>query len=282
VTRPPDSLVEDAMRALADLALDTTAPVSTSDLGVEELLLVRAAGFRPLGLVLGCRVVHAKRRQAGRWADSRELGTLTTAISLAREEAMGHLQDEAARLGADGVVGVRLSVEGLGRGGWGPDQAEVTALGTAVVASPAAPGPEGGWRQPAGRPFTSALSGQDFWALLQAAHQPLGLVLGSCVQHVGPRDPGTVLAALGRNVELPAYTRLLYDARELALQRMQTEARGLAADGVVGVRLRQGGDSWGPHTWEFLAVGTAVRGWHRTQQPPTPQLVLGLDDRQRG
>lgn len=181
-----------------------------------------------------------------------------------------------------GVVGVRLSVEGLGRGGWGPDQAEVTALGTAVVASPAAPGPEGGWRQPAGRPFTSALSGQDFWALLQAAHQPLGVVLGSCVQHVGPRDPGTVLAALGRNVELPAYTRLLYDARELALQRMQTEARGLAADGVVGVRLRQGGDSWGPHTWEFLAVGTAVHGWHRTQQPPTPQLVLGLDDRQRG
>lgn len=270
------------MRALADLALDATAPVSTSDLGVEELLLVRAAGFRPLGLVLGCRVVHAKRRQAGRWADSRELGTLTTAISLAREEAMGHLQDEAARLGADGVVGVRLSVEGLGRGGWGPDQAEVTALGTAVVASPAAAGPEGGWRQPGGRPFTSALSGQDFWALLQAAHQPLGLVLGSCVQHVGPRDPGTVLGALGRNVELPAYTRLLYDARELALQRMQTEARGLAADGVVGVRLRQGGDSWGAHTWEFLAVGTAVRGWHRTQQPPAPQLVLGLDDRQRG
>lgn len=269
------------MRALADLALDATAPVSTSDLGVEELLLVRAAGFRPLGLVLGCRVVHAKRRQAGRWADSRELGTLTTAISLAREEAMGHLQDEAARLGADGVVGVRLSVEGLGRGGWGPDQAEVTALGTAVVASPAAAGPEGGWRQPEGRPFTSALSGQDFWALLQAAHQPLGLVLGSCVQHVGPRDPGTVLAALGRNVELGVHAAALRRARACLAAHAD---RGPRARG--GRRRRgpaaAGWDSWGAHTWEFLAVGTAVRGWHRTQQPSAPQLVLGLDDRERG
>jgi len=35
------------------------------------------------------------------------------------------------------------------------------------------------------------------------------------------------IAQTGRNVELPNYTQALYEARELAMQRMQTEAQEL-------------------------------------------------------
>jgi hypothetical protein len=36
------------------------------------------------------------------------------------------------------------------------------------------------WPNDAGRPFTSDLSGQDFWTLLQAGYAPLGMVMGTC------------------------------------------------------------------------------------------------------
>ena len=40
---------------------------------------------------------------------------------------------------------------------------------------------------------------------------------------------------MGRNVEMPNYTQALYDARELAMERMQAEAEALEAEGIVGV-----------------------------------------------
>ena len=37
----------------------------TSDLSVNEFLLVKEAGFEPLGLVVGCSMSHRSRRYAG-------------------------------------------------------------------------------------------------------------------------------------------------------------------------------------------------------------------------
>ena len=39
---------------------------------------------------------------------------------------------------------------------------------------------------------------------------------------------------IGQNVELPQFTEALYDARELAMSRMQAEAEQLRAEGIVG------------------------------------------------
>jgi uncharacterized protein YbjQ (UPF0145 family) len=78
------------------------------------------------------------------------------------------------------------------------------------------------------------------WALLRTGKNPVGLVMGSCVYAVTFRGPvGTFNQAL-RNVELPLYTQALYDARELAMTRMQREAADLSADGIVGVELGDG------------------------------------------
>src|SRR3954469_5913408 len=81
----------------------------TSDLTVNEFLLVREAGFDPLGLVMGSSIYHIGF-QLGRVFQNMELDVLTQAMYQARELAMTRMEEEADVLGADGIVGVRLEV----------------------------------------------------------------------------------------------------------------------------------------------------------------------------
>jgi len=244
------------------------AGLFTSDLSVNEFLLVKQAGFEPLGLVVGSSIYHIGIQMAG-WKKSQELTVLSEAMYSARQLAMTRMEEEADQLGADGVVGVRLDI---GRYEWGQDMAEFIAIGTAVKHG------EGVLhRAPNGRPFTSDLSGQDFWTLLRTGHRPVGMVMGSCVYHVAHRGMLQSMAQTGRNVELANFTQALYDARELAMERMQTEAQTIGAEGIVGVQLQEKNHGWGSHTIEFFAIGTAIvprEGEREEIQPPTTVLDL--------
>ena len=42
------------------------------------------------------------------------------------------------------------------------------------------------------------------------------------------------------------------------MERMQSEAQELSAEGIVGVDLQEKNHGWGSHTIEFFALGTAV------------------------
>ncbi len=266
-------LPEDAMRRLSEMRPGQATSMFTSDLSVNEFLLVREAGFRPLGLVLGSSIYHVGF-QRGRWSQNQELGTLTQAMYQARELAMSRMEAEADVLGADGIVGVRLEIEFKE---FGEDLAEFIAVGTAVKAD--APPPTGdGWRNNTGKPFTSDLSGQDFWTLLEAGYAPLGMVMGSCVYHIAHQGMMKSLGNIGQNVEIPKFTEALYDARELAMSRMQAEAEALTAEGIVGVQLLALPHRWGGHTTEFFAIGTAVRPLREDHVIDRPQLVLPLTD----
>src|SRR4029077_9080781 len=76
---------------------------------VNEFLLVKEAGFHPLGFVMGSSIYHIGL-QTRKWGQSQELNKLTEAMYTARELAMTRMEEEASELGADGVVGVRLDV----------------------------------------------------------------------------------------------------------------------------------------------------------------------------
>ncbi len=115
---------------------------------------------------------------------------------------------------------------------------------------------------------TSDLTGQEFWLVNDAGFQVLGLVLGNCVYSMGAMR--NWLAGFKANFkgEIKEVTQLMYDARELALQRMQAEADALGADTVVGVEIKieyLHNDEW----MEVTATGTAVRksgpAQHRAQ-----------------
>src|SRR5436853_2169571 len=138
---------------------------------------------------------------------------------------MIRMGEEADVLGADGIVGVRLIVN---RQEWGENLAEFMAIGTAIKSRDGSH-----WRTPDNKPFTSDLSGQDFWALLQAGYRPLSLVLGTCVYHVAHQTLRQTMKNVGQNTEMPQFTAAVYDARELALSRMQAEAGQVGAEGIV-------------------------------------------------
>jgi uncharacterized protein YbjQ (UPF0145 family) len=265
---------EDAMRRLAQMRPGQPTSLFTSDLSVNEFLLVREAGFRPLGLVLGSSIYHVGI-QLGRWSRNQELEQLSQAMYHARELAMTRMEAEADALGADGIVGVRLAIEFKE---FGADLAEFIAIGTAVKGDEPPPGGTS-WRNNQNQPFTSDLSGQDFWTLIQAGYAPLGMTMGTCVYHVAHQKFWQVIGNVGQNVEIPQYTEALYDARELAMSRMQAEAEQLGAEGIVGVQMLSQSHRWGGHTTEFFAIGTAVRPLRDDHVIAKPQLVLPLTDR---
>ena len=241
----------------------------TSDLSVDEFLLVEQAGFEALGLVLGSSIYHVGF-QWQKWSVSQELPVLTKAMYEARELAMTRMEEEADLLGADGVVGVRLVFKQ-----YAMDEGvlEFQAIGTAIRHREK----KGSFRTTANRPFTSDLSGQDLWKLVRAGYRPVSLSMGACVYHIAHLSFMQTLKQVGRNQEMTVYTEATYAARELALERMQAEALQRGGIGVVGARVEESNWGWGTNTIELFAVDTAVApmsdGAPRAQLDAVQQVV---------
>lgn len=261
-------LPEAAVRRLREMRGEGATPkLFTSDLSVNEFMLVRECGFDPLGLVMGSSIYHVGLQIPNAF-QSLELDVLTQAMYQARELAMTRMEEEADVLGADGIVGVRLIVT---RQQWGESLAEFMAVGTAIKHRAG-----GNYRTVHNRPFTSDLSGQDFWTLLKTGYRPAALVMGTCVYHVAHQGMGAALKRMGKNVEMDNFTQALYDARELALSRMQAEAESENAIGIVGARVDENNHGWDSHVIEYFAVGTAVTPISVDHEVPAPSLVLPL------
>lgn len=258
---------------LANTAGAAPGGVFTSDLSVSEYALLGEAGFEPLGFVVGSSIYHVGL-QVGRWSQNMELQVLTQAMYNARELAMARMRAEADHLGADGIVGVNLRLQMYA---WGQDVLEFVATGTAVRSL----GGSGAHRAPDGRAFTSDLSAQDFFRLLAAGAVPVAFVLGTCVYHIAHQSIMQTLRQAGVNQEMLLFTQGVYEARELALSRMQAEAAEAGASGIVGVGVAVSNHVWGEHATEFFATGTAVRRLsdeHRLPETtPRPTFTLTLD-----
>ena len=264
---------EAADSRLAKTAGADPAGVFTSDLSVSEYVLLGEAGFEPLGFVVGSSIYHVGL-QVGRWSQNQELQVLSQAMYNARELAMARMQAEADHLGADGIVGVELRMQMYA---WGQQVLEFVATGTAVRHLAGT----GAHRAPDGRAFTSDLSAQDFFRLLAAGAVPVAFVLGLCVYHIAHQSAMQAMRQAGQNKEMLQFTQGVYEARELALSRMQAEATQARSSGIVGVTVDVNNHVWGEHATEFLATGTAIRRLadeHRLPETsPKPTFTLGLD-----
>jgi uncharacterized protein YbjQ (UPF0145 family) len=257
----PNSLDPDAGERLSH-----ADKIFTSDLSVNEFVLLHGAGFEPIDLVMGVSVYHVGFQFTG-LRQQQELPTLTEATYRARWNAMSRMQAEADSLGADGVVGVRLEWRHQGEG----EHLEFIAVGTAVRYAPK----PGAYRRASGQAFSSHLTGQDMTTLLRSGFVPVAFVMGNCVFHVAVQGFMQTLKQAGRNAEMPQWTQGNYEARELAMSRMQAEAERDGASGVVGVGFEISNYAWGHHTVEFYAAGTAVRKVG-SGEPILPSLVLPM------
>jgi uncharacterized protein YbjQ (UPF0145 family) len=264
---------EAASARIASTAGANPTGLFSSDLSVSEFVLLGEAGFEPLGFVVGSSIYHIGL-QVGRWNQNQELQVLTQAMYNARELAMTRMRAEADQLGADGIVGVLLRIQSYV---WGQDVLEFIATGTAVRALAGT----GAHRAPDGQAFTSDVSAQDFFRLLAAGVVPVSFVLGTCVYHIAHQSAMQSLRQVGQNQEMTIFTQGIYEARELALTRMQAEATAAKASGVVGVSVEVSNHVWGEHATEFFATGTSVRRLgdeHRLPDTsPKPTFTLNLD-----
>ena len=325
----------------------------TSDLSVSEFVLVREAGFDPLGLVMGTSIYQvAPNLPNDTGPTGCELEATTKALYHARELAMSRMEEEAEAIGADGIVGVRLTVnvaldpkrarweqyrtwtkwakktgfrrpqqvqaagwfdswahvakaqwsQWCHRMGWtqeplppwskvqgqaaysyGPNTTEFIAIGTAVKHRGGEP-----YRNKKGKPFQSDLSGQDFWLLIRTGYRPVGFVMGNCVYYVPPK---LLQIDINQSRELHGYTHGLYEARELAIERLQDEAEELGATGIVGVTVTEKEHSGRTNPWdignaalrsgeviELLVIGTAVVPTGEAAKVDRPTLVLTAND----
>jgi uncharacterized protein YbjQ (UPF0145 family) len=272
-----------------------------SALTSDEFAAVRSVGFEPVGQVFGAAVYDAGAASGsscpgtgGSFGDATwtrpaiyvsgqggrgSFGPVVQAMNQARHTAIDRMTAECAVLGGHGVVGVRLS-----RGSFVLAGLEFSAIGTAVRAPGAAPGPRA--------PFTSGLSGQDFAKLIMTGWVPAGLVLGISI---GLRhdDRTTIRQTRWRsgNAEVAGWTELVGESRRDARDQLETDVRRLGADGVViasmqsRVRERDCPVQVGrrDHIAEATLIGTAITRFSPAGQPGAgPALaIMSLDPQRR-
>jgi uncharacterized protein YbjQ (UPF0145 family) len=237
-------------------------------LTIDESLLLHGMGYEPTDLVSGVAVMAIP------WGTFSipfgqgspvELPYATQAVLDGFRVAAQRISHEAANSGGNGIVGVSVDVE------IAQLSVTVTMVGTSVR-------PIGQAKPSVGRPFMTDLSVRDFALLLRAGWAPLELVAGA--SFVGSPLQGfrQTLAQTGQNIELKTITQALQDAREKAMERMQSSAVSEKAGGVVDVKIIDGPLGHSRHILVFICYGTAVHLTAESHQRIEPDLVVGLDD----
>jgi uncharacterized protein YbjQ (UPF0145 family) len=264
---PPKNTADvkaDVLWAQSSLAEKPPATgTSTSDLSIDEELNLHSIGWEPVELVSGLSVFSAP---AGMWNWGQgEIVSASEAHQHAFKNAIARLNNEAAKVGGHGVVGVHVERQVYST------HVEISLLGTAVR-------PVGAKGVEALHVFVSDLSARDFTLLMVAGWQPLGLATGASFVYAPRRSVGTVLQQQSQNVELKNYTEAMYSARETAMERMQSDALALKGDGVVEVKLVEGPMSFASHAVGFAVWGTVVRLAKDSHQSVHPTAVVSLND----
>jgi uncharacterized protein YbjQ (UPF0145 family) len=262
-TSPIDPKTEmlSAATWLADGGTPSGGRAVTSDLTIDEALLLHSIGWEPVELVFGVSVTNIR---AGVWTWGRgEIASASDAHNLAVHSAAERLGKECSAAGGHGVVGVRVNVEVR------PHHVDVELVGTAVRPVD---------KTKAGAVFVSDLSARDFVLLFNSGWYPLGLAFGASFIYAPRRDAATAIRQSGQNIELTNLTEALYSARESAMERMQSSGLAMAAQGVVGVKITEGPMSFARHVIGFTAWGTAVHLTADSHVYLRPEVVLPLDD----
>ena len=248
-------------QAMASPAPASDAHGVTSDLSVDEGLLLHSGGWEPVDLVTGV-CVQSVPVGVWNWGQG-AIGVASDAHNAAVAGAAARLRSECGKVHGHGVVGVRVHVEVR------PHHIEVALIGTAV-------------RPVKGReiqtPFISDLSARDFTLLMRAGWMPVGLAFGAAFVYAPRRTAGTALRQQTQNIELTNFTEAMYSARESAMERMQRSALDVGGQGVVAVQVSEGPMGFARHAVGFTAWGTAVKLVAESHQSIRPEVVLPLDD----
>jgi uncharacterized protein YbjQ (UPF0145 family) len=204
---------------------------------VQDFAATAIAGFDPVGHVLGSAVHHfgyvvGNGRCTGTWTyqsrtDHASLNgpyrALLRSLYGARRLALARAVEECVALGADGIIGARVSISPFSAGG-----IEFSVQGTAVRAKS---------RVRPAQPFTTHVSAQEFTRLLTAGWMPFALLFGIAIssRHDGRDTWDQTRRRLGTtgNREVRGFSQLVNDARRDARRQLENSVQDLGGDGLV-------------------------------------------------
>jgi uncharacterized protein YbjQ (UPF0145 family) len=177
------------------------------------------------------------------------------------------MHQEAAALGADGIVGVKFTddrMEGQKR--------EFMALGTAVRSR---------GRERPKTPFATDLGGQDVAKLLTAGWVPAGITYGiaMAVRHDDWRTRNQASYMAG-NTEVTGYTELLTHVRAQARREFAALATKRGGDAALMSGLWshvwpiEVGENHTDHVAECVITGNAIARFHTGHKATTSSLTI--------
>lgn len=245
---------------------------TTSASGI-ELYCHIDAGYFPMHFVMG-NVAYALGIGRGftgglRTMAKGEVQEYSEMYNRIRHLALWRMKEEAARVGANAVVDVRIEIRPFG-----PGVVELLMTGTAAHHPRFAQG-----RVAPQQVVTSELTGPELWNLARLGYAPVELVMATSVYSIGlVGGIGTMFSGFARG-ELEELTRLIYHARENCLELIRREAQSLGAERVVGNRLQIRELAQG--MIEIIATGTALRrieGIEPRSQELIPQAIIRDED----
>jgi uncharacterized protein YbjQ (UPF0145 family) len=242
---------------------------------------LEVAGFDPVGEVMGSMVQRMGWSSyfgcgAAGWygANSRTITSsqgsgfapYAQALQNGWGTAIGRMVTEASLIGADGIVGVRLSQRALGN-----NVQEFTAIGTGVRARSQS--------RPL-RVFSTHLPGQDVAKLVLAGWMPTDVVLGLSVgirhDDWNTRQQSTWSAG---NVEVTGYTELINVTRDDARRQFAGHVRATGADGAIISSMRlvtweiEPSEGHTDHLAQATIVGTSIVQFHPSTAAPSRSLT---------
>jgi uncharacterized protein YbjQ (UPF0145 family) len=244
---------------------DYRGPFFTTACSGQDFYCQLDAGYEPRHFVMG-NVAYALGVSRGFFGALRgfaggEVKEYSEMYNHTRHLALERLEKEARERGANAVVDIYTHILPIGAGA-----REMLMVGTASHH------PAFGERA---RPVTSELTGEELWNLAHMGYAPLRLLLGTSVYSLGfAQGIGAFFQRLSRG-EVDSVTRLIYEGRENCLRHIESEAKAIEADAVIGIKLfiYEIGSSF----VEVMAIGTAIKRMSglSTQSPVLiPQAII--------
>jgi uncharacterized protein YbjQ (UPF0145 family) len=173
-----------------------------------------------------------------------EIAEYSNIFNTTRHKALERLVSQAKADGANAVVGIRTTILP-----WmGTHEMLMTGTASRNSALPASAD---------NNPVTSDLTGEELWAMTSLGYAPVKLLMSTSIYSLGV--VGGFMAAFKSFTkgEISDLTTLIHDAREIAIDRLNSEADALGAEEVVGVKTYIA--EIGNGLVEFMAIGTAVK-----------------------
>ncbi len=169
------------------------------------------------------------------------------AFQRALEEAKESIRSQAHSASAVGVLGVEVEIQ------VSHHRYTVVVTGTAVRPFTDESG-QTHFGVKYRSPFLCDLSARDFVVLSSAGWYPLDLVGGASYVHAPRRTLGTTMSQSTQNVELTNYTETLYQAREAAMEELQSHITQAGGTGLVDAKVIDRPVYFARHVVEFICL----------------------------